>query len=236
MCLLVDWLKAFRHLVRTAHRVLWDSLRLVALTCRSRSAVEAENLFLRKQLALFQERNLRPHRADDSTRWLMSFLSQWFDWRNALVVVKPETLIRWHRKGFRLFWRWKSRPVGRPRLPKDIQALIRQMATENPTWGQEHIANELKLKLGIRVSPRTVGKYLRECPRREPDPSQRWLTFVRNHAQAMVACDFFVVVTARFRILYVFVLLEPAQDPALQCHRSSQRGVDPAAIAGSAPR
>jgi putative transposase len=93
-----------------------------------------------------------------------------------------------------LFWRWKPRPVGRPRLPKDIQALIRQMATENPTWGQAHIANELKLKLGIRVSPRTVGKYLREWPRREPDPSQRWLTFVRNHAQAMVACDFFVVV------------------------------------------
>jgi len=170
--------------------------------------VEAENLFLRKQLALFQERNLRPHRADDSTRWLMSFLSRWFDWRNALVVVKPETLIRWHRKGFRLFWRWKSQPVGRPRLPKDIQSLIRQMAAENPTWGQEHIANELKLKLGIRVSPRTVGKYLGECPRREPDPSQRWLTFVRNHAQAMMACDFFVVFTARFRILYVLVIME----------------------------
>jgi putative transposase len=218
MCLLVDWLKASRHLVRTAHRVLWDSLRLVALTCRSRSAVEAENLFLRKQLALFQERNLRPHRADDSTRWLMSFLSQWFDWRNALVVVKPETLIRWHRKGFRLFWRWKSQAVGRPRLPKDIQALIRQMAAENPTWGQEHIANELKLKLGIRVSPRTVGKYLREWPRRQPDPSQRWLTFVRNHAQAMVACDFFVVVTARFRILYVLVLMELGRRRILHCN------------------
>jgi putative transposase len=66
--------------------------------------------------------------------------------------VKPETLVRWHRKGFRLFWRWKSQPVGRPQLPKDIQALIRQMDTENPTWGQEHISNELKLKLGIRVS------------------------------------------------------------------------------------
>jgi putative transposase len=76
------------------------------------------------------------------------------------------------------------------------------MATENPTSVQEHIANELKLKLGIRVSPRTVGKYLREWPHREADPSLRWLTFVRNHAQAMVACDFLVVVTARFRILY----------------------------------
>src|SRR5258707_12948743 len=108
MCFLVDWLKASR----TAHRVLWDSLRLVALTCRSRSAVEAENLFLRKQLALFQERNFRPHRADDSTRWLMGFLSQWFDCRNDLVVVKLETLIQWHRKGFGLFWRMKPRLVG----------------------------------------------------------------------------------------------------------------------------
>jgi putative transposase len=171
-------------------------LRLILTTCRSRRAVEAENLFLRKQLALFQERKTRPRRADDFTRWLMSFLSRWFDWRNALVVVKPETLIRWHRRGFRLFWRWKSRPVGRPRLPKDIQALIRQMARENPIWGEEHIANELRLKLGIQVSPRTVGKYLVRSSRRMPDPGQRWLT------------DFFVVVTARFRILYVFVLME----------------------------
>src|SRR6266404_5918996 len=183
MCLLVDWLKASWHLIRTANRVLLDFVRLTAQTCRSRSAVEAENLFLRKQLALFQERNLRPHRADDSTRWLMSFVSRWFDWRNALVVVKPETLIRWHRKGFRLFWRWKSRPTGRPRVPKNLQALIRQMARENPIWGEKHIANELKLKLGIRVSPRTVGKYLAQGPRRKPDPAQRWLTFVRNHAQ-----------------------------------------------------
>jgi putative transposase len=208
MSFLADVLKAIRHVIGTAYCVFLDFLRMLALTCRRRSAVEAENLFLRKQLALFQERKTKPRLADDSTRWLMSFVSRWFEWRNALVVVKPETLIRWHRKGFRLFWRWKSGPVGRPRLPNDIQALIRQIARENPTWGEEHIANELKLKLGIRVSPRTVGKYLAQGPRREPDPSQRWLTFVRNHAQAIVACDFFVVVTARFRILYVFVLME----------------------------
>src|ERR1700693_667489 len=103
MCLLVDRLKAFRHLLQTALRVLLDSLRLVARMFRSRRAVEAENLFLRKQLALFQERKTKARRAADSTRWLMSFLSQWFDWRNALVLVKPETLIRWHRKGFRQF-------------------------------------------------------------------------------------------------------------------------------------
>jgi hypothetical protein len=91
----------------------------------------------------------------------MARLSRLFDWRSALVVVKPDTLIRWHRGGFRLFWRWKSKPVGRPAVPKNLQELIRKMAAQNPTWGEEHIANELKLKLGIRVSPRTVQKYLR---------------------------------------------------------------------------
>src|SRR5215218_9699222 len=82
-----------------------------------------------------------------------------FDWRQALVIVQPATLIRWHRQGFRLFWRWTSRP-GRPPIPADLQALIRRMARDNPTWGEERIANELRLKLGLRVSPRTARKYL----------------------------------------------------------------------------
>ena len=113
------------------------------------------------------------------------------------------------RKGFRLFWPWKSLRAGRPRLPKNLRKLIRKMAADKPTWGEERIANELKLKLGIRVSPGTVQKYLRNGgPGRAPDPKQRWLTFVRNHAKAIVACDFFVVVTASFRILYVFVIME----------------------------
>ena len=188
---------------------LIDLTRLVLLAAHSRRALAAENLFLRKQLALFQERKVRARRPDDATRWTMATLSRMFHWRDALVNVKPDTLIRWHREGFRLFWRWKSRSVGRPRLPKDLQGLIRRMATENPTWGQERIANELWLKLGIRVSPRTIQKYLSgEGPGRKPDPKQRWLTFVRNHAKVMVACDFFVVVTARFHILYVFVVME----------------------------
>ena len=102
-----------------------------------------------------------PRRATHATRLtLVSFwLARWFEWRRALVIVQPATLIRWHRQGFRLFWRWKSRP-GRPPIPADLQALIRRMARENPTWGQERIANELLLKLGLRVSPRTVRKYL----------------------------------------------------------------------------
>ena len=139
----------------------------------------------------------------------MATLSQKFAWRDALRNVKPDTLIRWHRKGFQLFWHWKSKPTGRPPLPKGLRKLIREIAAANVTWGDERIANELNLKLGIRVSPRTVGKYLRTGrPQRTPDAKQRWLTFVRNHAQVIVACDFFVVVTAAFRTLYVFVMME----------------------------
>ena len=125
------------HFLTTFRQVLIDLSRLVLLLTRPRVAVAAENLFLRKQWALFQERKLKPDGATDSTRWRMALLSRVFDWRAALVVVKPDTLIRWHRRGFRLFWRWKSRAVGRPRLPNDLQELIRKMAAENPTWGEE---------------------------------------------------------------------------------------------------
>ena len=141
----------------TAGSAFFGLGRLVLLGVRPRAALAAENLFLRKQLALFQERQVKPRRANNATRWSMAAISRLFDWQTALVVVKPDTLIGWHRKGFRLFWRWKSKPTGRPPLPSDLQQLIRKMAAENPTWG-ERIANELMLKLGIRVSPRTVSK------------------------------------------------------------------------------
>ena len=109
---------------------------------------------------------------------------------------------------FRLLWRCKSRSCGRPALPKNICALVRQMASENPSWGEERIADELSLKLGVLVSPRTVHKYLRCTRGPRGASSQRWSTFVRNHSQAIVACDFFTVVTASFRVLYVFVAME----------------------------
>jgi hypothetical protein len=134
-----------------------------------------------------------------------------FDWKTALVSVQPETFTRWHRQGFKMFWRWKSRPIGRPRIPKDLRQLILTMARDNPTWGQARIAAELLVKLGIKVSPRTVQKYLPEDPkagRRQAVPSQRWMTFVRNHAKGILACDFFVSVTVRFHIIYVFVMME----------------------------
>src|SRR5215472_16933069 len=159
------------HCFRTIVPVVIDLIRLDILAVHSRRALAAENLFLRKQLALFQERQVKPRRANDSTRWMMATLSRMFLWRDALVNVKGSTLIRWHRQGFRLFWRWKSKPMGRPRLPRDLRRLIREMAAENATWGEERIANELKLKLGIRVSPRTVENYLRDGgPARTPDP------------------------------------------------------------------
>src|SRR5262245_16582234 len=199
------WQQAFMLLT-----LIIDAWCFLVQCLRPAPSLAAENLFLRKQLALYEERQVHPRQATNATRLAMVWLSHWFDWRSALRVVKPETLTRWHHEGFRLFWRWKSTP-GRPPLPKDFQALIRRMALENPTWGQERIANELLLKLGLRVSPRTVRKYMpRQCigsPGKRY-PSQRWSTFIRNHAQGIVACDFCVAVMATFRVLYVFVFIE----------------------------
>ena len=193
---------------RTSRRLLLDGLRFVSLGFRSRSQLTAENLFLRKQLALYAERGVRPRRADDATRITLVVLARLIDWRAALTIVKPDTLIRWHRKGFRLFWRWKSQPCGRPPLQGQVQRLIATMARANATWGEERIAAELQLKLGIRVSPRTVRRYIPTTGRpRDRAPSQRWSTFVRNHAHATLASDFFVTMTATFRTMYVFVVL-----------------------------
>jgi len=193
-------------------RILSDLMRFVGLCFRSKTSLAAENLFLRKQLAFYQERKIKPRRADNPTRLTLVLLSRWFDWRSALTIVKPKTLVAWHRRGFRLFWRWKSHPGRRP-IPPELQRLIRRMARENPSWGEERIANELLLKLGLRVSPRTIRKYLPKVPAAPPGRScrdQRWSTFLRNHARFIVACDFFVAATATFRLLYVFVAMEHA--------------------------
>ena len=182
-------------------RFLADLLRLLLLSVRRKRSLQAENLFLRRQLALYKERGIKPRRIDAATRISLVFLSRLFDWRDALVVVRPETLIRWHRAGWRLLWRWRCRP-GRPPIPRELRQLIRRMATQNRSWGEERIANELLLKLGVRVSPRTVRKYMPKRPAGCPREDQRWSTFLRNRAEAVVACDFFVAVTATFRMLH----------------------------------
>ena len=205
----MDMLKALKHLMDVLIALLLDTLRFLLLAIRSNIELRAENLFLRKQLAFYAERKIKARRADDGGRILLVLLCRFFAWKDALVLVKPETLIRWHRKGFRLFWRWKSKKRGRPRLSMELQNPIRQMAEQNITWGEERIAAELLLKIGIRVSPRTVRRYMPHRPRtRDRVGSERWITFVMNHAKVILACDFLVTVTANFRILYVLVIME----------------------------
>ena len=163
-------LRSLAKMRQTFLSVFIDALTFVRLTIRSRTALAAENLFLRKQLALYIERKRKPQQSTDSIRFTLAQLSKCFEWRNALTIVKPDTLIRWHRKGFRLFWKWKSRPIGRPPVPVDVQRLIVEMAASNLTWGEERIANELLLKIGIQISPRTVRRYMPNNPRRPADP------------------------------------------------------------------
>src|ERR1700688_2167537 len=197
-----------RRLFSIAFDLFQEFLRLGRGLLRSRTALAAENLFLRKQLAFYQERTVKPRRLNDSARLSLLLWSRWFDWRNALVVVKPETLISWHKRAFQIFWRWKSRG-GRPQIPRTLRALIAEMVRQNPTWGEARVASELALKLGIRVSPRTVGTYWpQDLSPNRGHSSQRWMTFVRNNGKAIVACDFVVAVTLRFRILYIFVVME----------------------------
>jgi hypothetical protein len=201
-----------------------EGFRFLGLMFRSYTALSAEILFLRKQLAFYEERQVEP-RLNDSARFSLALWSRLFDWKDALVIVKPETLIGWHRKGFKLFGRRKCQ-AGRPRLPENVQKLIVRMARENPTWGQSRVAAELSIKIGIYISPRTVRAYWPAEPgRRGPcrTSSQHWKTFVRNHAQSVVACDFMVVVTARFRTLYVFLLMEIGTRRIVHCNVTHTR-------------
>ena len=193
-------------------RIVGDLVHFVCLGLRSRTSLAAENLFLRKQLAFYQEHKVKARRADNPTRLTLVLLSHWFNWRDALTIVRPGTFIAWHRKGFRFFWRWKSQAGRRP-IPAELQRLIRRMARENPSWGEERITNELLLKLGLRLSPRTVRKYMPKLPAAPPGGprgDQRWATFLKNHARGIIARDFCVAVTATFRIVYVLLVMEHA--------------------------
>jgi len=176
-----------RHLGQCASRLctlLLDTVWLLRLCLRPRAALAAENLFLRTQLALYQAYNATPRRPTNATRFSLVLLAPWFDGRPALAVVQPETFTRWPRQGVCLFWRGTSCP-GRPAIPVELPGLLRQMAHDNLTWGQRCMANERLRKLGLRVSPRTVRTYLPTHGDRAPScrvPSQRWRTYLRQHA------------------------------------------------------
>ena len=180
-------------------------LLMVRSSIRTRARMQIEILALRHQLAVL-ERQRKRARLGAADRLLWVVLSRlWTQWRSALVIVKPETVIAWHRKGFRFYWRWKSRAgkCGRPRVSLETRELIRQMSKANPLWGAPRIHGEL-LKLGIEISQATVAKYM---SRQGKPPSQSWRTFLENHVQQIVAIDFLIVRTLNFRLLFVFVVL-----------------------------
>ncbi|MCH7994906.1 MAG: hypothetical protein IIB57_10755 [Planctomycetes bacterium] len=171
----------------------------------NRAELAAENLALRQQLAVLERKSKRPRlRKRDRIFWV--WLSRfWAGWRSVLVIVQPDTVVRWHQRGFRLYWRWKSRckKPGRPMIDAEIRKLIRRMSSENPLWGTPKIRSELRL-LGYDASRATVDKY--RVRHRKP-PSQTWRTFPDNHVADIVAIDFFTVPTATFRILFCFIVL-----------------------------
>jgi len=184
-------------------------LKLLAIALanlfKSRRRLEAENVLLRHQLSVALRRTpVRPRLSGTDRAILVWMLQFWPDLVGAVQVVRPETVLRWHRAGFRAFWRWKSRRrAGRPKIGRDLRDLIRRMSSENPLWGAPRIHGEL-LMLGFDVAQSTVSKYM---PRRRSPPSQSWKTFLRNHADAIAAIDMCVVTTVTFERLFAFLVL-----------------------------
>src|SRR5215813_10274090 len=186
---------------------------------QSRTDVAVEVLALRQQVAVLKRRRPRPPlRPMDRLFWTV-LRSTWSRWKDALVIVQPKTVVGWHRAGFRLYWRWKSRPRGgRPRISEEIRVLIRRLAQENSGWGAPKIHGELQ-KLGFVLSERTAARYLRRIQRRG-DPAKKWLAFLRNHREAIVALDLFTVSTATLRVLYCLFVIEHGRRPILHFNAS----------------
>jgi hypothetical protein len=180
-------------------------LAVLASPFKSKSRLEAENAVLRHQLIVLRRRVRGRVQPTDSDRWFLVQMFRWFpSILTVVTIVRPETLVRWHRAGFRRYWRWKSNARGgRPRIESELRTLIRQMSSENQFWGAPRIHGEL-LKLGFSVAQSTVAKHM--VKQRGP-PSQGWRTFLRNHAPDIAAMDLFVVPTIGFKLLYGFVIV-----------------------------
>ena len=184
-----------------------STLAVIRVFFRSRSDTALEVLALRQQVAVLKRKRPRPTLNSLDRLFWTTLCRFWSRWTYVLVIVQPKTVIGWHRAGFRLYWRWRSRTRGgRPKIPEEIRGLIRQMAEENAGWGAPKIHGELQ-KLGFVVSERTVARYLRRVQRRG-DPGKRWLTFLQNHREVIVAFDFFTVPTVTFQLLYCFFVIE----------------------------
>jgi putative transposase len=175
---------------------------------RSRGNLVFENFVLRQQLAVLKRRRPRPSLSIFDKLFWVAVRRFWSKWKEALIVVTPETVVRWHRAGFQMYWRLISkvrRQVGRRQTPKEVRELIFRMVTENPTWGAPRIHGEL-LMLGFDVSERTISRWMCRAPR-DPEPTKRWLAFLRNHREAIAAMDFFTVPTVAFGLLYCFFVI-----------------------------
>ena len=174
---------------------------------RSRHDNALDILALRQQVAVLKRKRPRPLLNQMDRLFWTTLRQVWSRWAEVLVVVKPETVVGWHRAGFRLFWKWRSRARGgRPKTTAEIRTLIRRLAEENPTWGAPKIHGELQ-KLGFVVSETSVGRHLRSV-RRGGAPGKQWLTFLANHREVIAAFDFFTVPTATFKLLYCFFVIE----------------------------
>jgi len=186
--------------------LLWFSA-LVRLF-RNRGNLVFENFVLRQQLAVLKRRRPRPGLTIFDKLFWVAIHRFWSGWKQALIIVTPETVVRWHQASFRSYWRLISRVrnrVGRRQTSKEIRELIFRMVRENPTWGAPRIHGEL-LMLGFDVSERTISRWMRRAPR-DPEPTKRWLAFLRNHREAIAAMDFFTVSTITFRVLYCFFII-----------------------------
>ena len=184
----------------------------------SRHSLALEAVALRQQLAVYKRKHPRPKlRSSDRLFWLVlrSISNRWSE---ALILVKPETVVAWHRAGYRLFWRWRSRPLraGRPKVAKEVRNLIRRMKTENPTWGAPRIHGELLL-LGFDVSEPTVSRYLQQLKRTpQESKAKQWLVFLNNHREVLAALDFFTIPSLSFRTFYCFFAIEHHRRRILQ--------------------
>jgi putative transposase len=182
-------------------------LAAIRVFFRSRSDTALEILALRQQVAVLKRKRRRPRVSSLDRLFWAILLQLWPRWAEVLVIVKSKTVVAWHRAGFRLYWRWRSRPRGgRPKITAEIRRLIRRMAEENAGWGAPKIHGELQ-KLGLELSERTVTRYLRHI-RRRGDPGKTWLTFLHNHREVIAAFDFFMVPTLTFQLLYCFFVIE----------------------------
>src|SRR6266481_2793116 len=203
---------------------LWFGMRVRIF--RSRRSLLLENLALRQQLTVLKRKHPKPKlRMLDILFWVVT-RRFWSGWKQSLIVVTPETVVRWHRAGFRLYWSFISKVrkrVGRKRLSKEVKDLIFRVVAENPTWGAPRIHGEL-LMLGFDVSERSISRWMKRAPR-DPEPGRRWLAFLRNHREAIAAMDFFTVPTVTFSLLYGFFVIGHDRRRVLhlnvKCHPTS---------------